>query len=56
MLAQQFQSIYVQELNVQDTISILQGLKSSYELHHGIQIQDEALITVDTLNNWYIVD
>ena len=55
-LARRFQSVYIQEPNTQDTISILRGLKTSYELHHGIRIQDEALIAAATLSNRYIAD
>jgi len=55
-LARRFQSVYIQEPNVEDTISILRGLKASYELHHGIRINDEALIAAATLSNRYIAD
>jgi ATP-dependent Clp protease ATP-binding subunit ClpB len=55
-LARRFQSVYVKEPNVEDTISILRGLKTSYELHHGIRVQDEALITAATLSDRYISD
>jgi ATP-dependent Clp protease ATP-binding subunit ClpB len=55
-LARRFQSVYIAEPSVQDTISILRGLKSSYEVHHGIRIQDEALIAAATLSDRYISD
>ena len=55
-LARRFQSVYVQEPNVEDTISILRGLKAPYELHHGIRINDEALIAAATLSDRYIAD
>jgi ATP-dependent Clp protease ATP-binding subunit ClpB len=55
-LARRFQSVYIAEPNVEDTISILRGLKTSYELHHGIRIKDEALIAAATLSDRYITD
>jgi ATP-dependent Clp protease ATP-binding subunit ClpB len=55
-LARRFQSVYVAEPSVQDTISILRGLKNSYELHHGIRVKDEALIAAATLSNRYLSD
>lgn len=55
-LARRFQSVYVKEPSVEDTISILRGLKSSYEVHHGIRVQDEALISAATLSDRYISD
>jgi len=55
-LARRFQSVYIQEPDVQDTVSILRGLKGSYELHHGIVIKDEALIAAATLSDRYIAD
>lgn len=55
-LARRFQSVFIKEPNVEDTISILRGLKTSYELHHGIRVQDEALITAATLSDRYISD
>ena len=55
-LARRFQSVVVAEPSVEDTISILRGLKNSYELHHGIRVKDEALIAAATLSNRYISD
>lgn len=55
-LARRFQSVFVKEPNVEDTISILRGLKEKYELHHGIRISDSALVTAATLSNRYITD
>mmetsp|Transcript_9560 Transcript_9560/g.14681 ORF Transcript_9560/g.14681 Transcript_9560/m.14681 type:complete len:787 (-) Transcript_9560:377-2737(-) len=56
-LARRFQSVYVKEPSVEDTISILRGLKPTYELHHGgIQIKDEALVAAATLSDRYIQD
>lgn len=55
-LARRFQSVYVAEPNVQDTLSILRGLKTAYELHHAIRIKDEALIAAATLSDRYIAD
>jgi ATP-dependent Clp protease ATP-binding subunit ClpB len=55
-LARRFQSVYVKEPSVEDTISILRGLKNSYELHHGIRVKDEALIAAATLSNRYLTD
>jgi len=55
-LARRFQSVYVAEPNVEDTISILRGLKARYEIHHGIRIRDEALIAAATLSDRYISD
>lgn len=53
-LARRFQSVYVEEPDVHDTISILRGLKTAYESHHGIRIEDEALVTAATLSDRYI--
>jgi len=55
-LARRFQSVYIAEPSVEDTVSILRGLKNSYELHHGIRVKDEALIAAATLSNRYISD
>lgn len=55
-LARRFQSVYIAEPSVQDTISILRGLKNSYELHHGIRVKDDALIAAATLSNRYLSD
>lgn len=55
-LARRFQSVYVAEPNVEDTLSILRGLKTAYELHHGIRIKDEALVAAATLSDRYLPD
>lgn len=55
-LARRFQSVFVSEPTVEDTISILRGLKEKYELHHGIKIADAALVAAATLSNRYITD
>mmetsp|Transcript_11378 Transcript_11378/g.17048 ORF Transcript_11378/g.17048 Transcript_11378/m.17048 type:complete len:591 (+) Transcript_11378:22-1794(+) len=55
-LARRFQSVYVAEPTVEDTISILRGLKPRYEIHHGIRVKDEALIAAATLSDRYIAD
>jgi ATP-dependent Clp protease ATP-binding subunit ClpB len=55
-LARRFQPVYVSEPTVEDTISILRGLKEKYELHHGVRISDAALVTGATLSNRYITD
>ena len=55
-LARRFQSVFIAEPSVEDTISILRGLKNSYELHHGIRVKDEALIAAATLSNRYLSD
>ena len=55
-LARRFQSVFVTEPTVADTISILRGLKEKYELHHGIRITDGALVAAATLANRYIAD
>jgi ATP-dependent Clp protease ATP-binding subunit ClpB len=55
-LARRFQSVYIKEPSVEDTISILRGLKPRYELHHGIRVRDEALIAAATLSDRYIAD
>jgi ATP-dependent Clp protease ATP-binding subunit ClpB len=55
-LARRFQSVFVSEPNVEDTISILRGLKEKYELHHGVQIKDSAIVAAATLSNRYITD
>jgi ATP-dependent Clp protease ATP-binding subunit ClpB len=55
-LARRFQSVYVSEPTVEDTISILRGLKEKYEVHHGITISDGALVSAATLSNRYITD
>ena len=55
-LARRFQPVFVSEPTVDDTISILRGIKEKYELHHGIRIQDAALVAAATLSNRYISD
>jgi ATP-dependent Clp protease ATP-binding subunit ClpB len=55
-LARRFQPVFVDEPTVQDTISILRGLKEKYELHHGVRITDSALVSAATLSNRYITD
>lgn len=55
-LARRFQPIFVDEPTVEDTISILRGLKEKYELHHGIRISDSAIVAAATLSNRYIAD
>jgi ATP-dependent Clp protease ATP-binding subunit ClpB len=55
-LARRFQPVFVGEPTVEDTISILRGLKEKYELHHGVRIQDSALVAAATLSNRYIAD
>ena len=55
-LARRFQPVYVDEPHVDDTISILRGLKEKYELHHGVRITDAALLAATTLSNRYIND
>src|SRR3954467_14511723 len=54
--ARRFQPIYVTEPSVEDTISILRGLKDKYEQHHGVRITDSALVAATTLSNRYITD
>ncbi len=55
-LARRFQPVFVGEPSVQDTISILRGLKEKYETHHGVRITDGALVAAATLSNRYITD
>jgi len=55
-LARRFQPVFVSEPTVEDTISILRGLKEKYELHHGVRIADSALVAAATLSNRYITD
>ena len=55
-LARRFQSVFVAEPTVEDTISILRGLKEKYELHHGIRITDAAIVSAATLSHRYITD
>ncbi|MDA7947883.1 MAG: ATP-dependent chaperone ClpB [Hyphomicrobiaceae bacterium] len=55
-LARRFQPVFVTEPSVEDTISILRGLKEKYELHHGVRVTDNALVAAATLSNRYITD
>jgi ATP-dependent Clp protease ATP-binding subunit ClpB len=55
-LARRFQSVYVSQPNVDETISILRGIKPKYELHHGIRISDAAIVAAATLSDRYITD
>ncbi|MCT4556411.1 MAG: ATP-dependent chaperone ClpB [Pelagimonas sp.] len=55
-LARRFQPVLVEEPTVEDTISILRGIKEKYELHHGVRISDSALVTAATLSHRYITD
>jgi ATP-dependent Clp protease ATP-binding subunit ClpB len=55
-LARRFQPVFVSEPSVEDTISILRGLKERYEAHHGVRINDAAIVAAATLSNRYITD
>ena len=55
-LARRFQAVFVDEPTVEDTVSILRGLKEKYELHHGVRISDSAIVAAATLSNRYITD
>ncbi|MGQ0566556.1 MAG: ATP-dependent chaperone ClpB [Gemmobacter sp.] len=55
-LARRFQPVFVSEPTVEDTISILRGIKEKYELHHGVRISDSALVAAATLSHRYITD
>ena len=55
-LARRFQPVMVLEPTVEDTISILRGIKEKYELHHGVRISDSSLVASATLSNRYITD
>src|SRR6516225_510158 len=55
-LARRFQPVYIDEPSVEDTISILRGLKDKYEQHHGVRITDSALVAAATLSHRYIAD
>ena len=55
-LARRFQPVFVNEPSVEDTVSILRGLKEKYELHHGVRITDNALVAAATLSHRYITD
>ncbi|MGY6532190.1 ATP-dependent chaperone ClpB [Glycocaulis sp.] len=55
-LARRFQPVFIDEPSVEDTISILRGLKEKYEVHHGVRIADGAIVAAATLSNRYITD
>jgi ATP-dependent Clp protease ATP-binding subunit ClpB len=55
-LARRFQPVFVAEPTVEDTISILRGIKEKYELHHGVRIADSSIVAAATLSNRYITD
>lgn len=55
-LARRFQSVYVAEPSLEDTISILRGIKDKYELHHGVKISDNAIVAAAKLSKRYITD
>ncbi|MEA4838437.1 MAG: ATP-dependent chaperone ClpB [Rhodospirillaceae bacterium] len=55
-LARRFQPVFVEEPSVEDTVSILRGIKEKYELHHGVRITDSALVAAATLSARYITD
>ncbi len=55
-LARRFQPLVIQEPTVEDTVSILRGIKEKYELHHGVRISDNALVSAATLSHRYITD
>ncbi|MEM7059007.1 MAG: ATP-dependent chaperone ClpB [Pseudomonadota bacterium] len=55
-LARRFQPVFIEEPTVEDTISILRGIKDKYEVHHGVRISDASLVAAATLGNRYISD
>jgi ATP-dependent Clp protease ATP-binding subunit ClpB len=55
-LARRFQPVFVSEPTVEDSVSILRGIKEKYELHHGVRIMDSAIVACATLSNRYIAD
>ena len=55
-LARRFQPVFISEPTVEDTVSILRGIKEKYELHHGVRIADSALVAAATLSHRYITD
>ncbi|MEM0907713.1 MAG: ATP-dependent chaperone ClpB [Pseudomonadota bacterium] len=55
-LARRFQPVFINEPTVEDTISILRGLKEKYEVHHGVRITDSAIVSAANLSNRYIAD
>ena len=54
--ARRFQPVYINEPDVEDTISILRGIKEKYEIHHGVRISDAALVSAAVMSNRYIAD
>jgi len=55
-LARRFQPVFIEEPSVEDTVSILRGLKEKYEVHHGVRISDSAIVAAANLSNRYITD
>jgi ATP-dependent Clp protease ATP-binding subunit ClpB len=55
-LERRFQSVFVSEPGVEDTIAILRGLKEKYEIHHGVRIKDSSIIAAATLSSRYITE
>ena len=55
-LARRFQPVFIAEPTVEDTISILRGMKEKYEVHHGVRITDRSLVAAATLSHRYITD
>ena len=55
-LARRFMAVYINEPTVEDTVSILRGLKGRYEAHHGVRVSDAAIVSAATLSNRYITD
>ncbi|WP_339913600.1 ATP-dependent chaperone ClpB [uncultured Brevundimonas sp.] len=55
-LARRFQPVFIEEPSVEDTISILRGIKEKYEVHHGVRISDSAIVAAATLSHRYITD
>ena len=55
-LERRFQPVFIGEPSVEDTISILRGLKEKYEVHHGVRIKDSAIVAAATLSQRYIAD
>lgn len=55
-LARRFMAVFITEPTVEDTISILRGLKGRYEAHHGVRVSDDAIVAASTLSNRYITD
>ena len=55
-LARRFQPVFISQPNVEDTISILRGIKEKFELHHGVRISDSALVSAAMLSDRYITD